>query len=111
MKTDIILDNKIKYHRIVIDTKFTNIFHKRSSWYREKSLKSGYIYQLYAYLRSQEGLGEKLNEDSSGMLLHPAIGEDIDESVTIQGHEMRFSTVDLTQPHEVIRNRLLNLVS
>ena len=111
MKTDIILDNKIKYHRIVIDTKFTNIFHKRSSWYREKSLKSGYIYQLYAYLRTQEGLGEKLNEDSSGMLLHPAIGEDIDESVTIQGHEMRFSTVDLTQPHEVIRNRLLNLVS
>ena len=111
MKTDIILDNKNKSHRIIIDTKFTNIFHKNSSWYREKSLKSGYIYQLYAYLRSQEGLGEKLNEDSSGMLLHPAIGEDIDESVTIQGHEMRFSTVDLTQPHEVIRNRLLNLVS
>ena len=60
-----ILDNKIKYHRIVIDTKFTNLFHKRSSWYREKSLKSGYIYQLYAYLRSQEGLGEKLNENST----------------------------------------------
>ena len=105
------IDNKIKNHRIVIDTKFTNIFHKKSSWYREKSLKSGYIYQLYAYLRSQEGLGEKLNENSSGMLLHPAIGEDVDESATIQGHEMRFSTVDLTQPHEVIKNRLLSLVS
>ena len=45
------------------------------------------------------------------MLLHPAIGEDVDESATIQGHEMRFSTVDLTQPHEEIKNRLLNLVS
>ena len=44
------------------------------------------------------------------MLLHPAIGEDINESVIIQGHEMRFSTVDLTQKHEVIKNSLLNLV-
>ena len=111
MKTDIILDNKNKSQRIVIDTKFTNIFHNKSSWYREKSLKSGYIYQLYAYLRSQEGIGEELFDNSSGMLLHPAIGEDINESATIQGHEMRFSTVDLTQSHEVIKNRLLNLVS
>ena len=110
MKTDIILDNKNNSQRIVIDTKFTNIFHKKSSWYREKSLKSGYIYQLYAYLRSQEGIGEELFDNSSGMLLHPAIGEDIDESATIQGHEMRFSTVDLTQSHQVIKNRLLNLV-
>ena len=45
------------------------------------------------------------------MLLHPALGEDINESALIQGHEMRFSTVDLTQSHEVIKNRLLNLVS
>ncbi len=111
MKTDIILDNKNKSHRIIIDTKFTNIFHKNSSWYREKSLKSGYIYQLYAYLRSQEGTGEELFDNSSGMLLHPAIGEDINESATIQGHEMRFSTIDLTQSHEVIKNRLLNLVT
>ena len=111
MKTDIILDNKNKSHRIIIDTKFTNIFHKNSNWYREKSLKSGYIYQLYAYLRSQEGAGEELFDNSSGMLLHPAIGEDINESATIQGHEMRFSTIDLTQSHEVIKNRLLNLVT
>ena len=48
--------------------------------------------------------------NSSGMLLHPAIGEDINESATIQGHEMRFSTVDLTQNHEAIKDRLLNLV-
>ena len=45
------------------------------------------------------------------MLIHPAIGEDINESATIQGHEMRFSTIDLTQSHEVIKNRLLNLVT
>ena len=108
MRTDIILDNKNKSHRIIIDTKFTNIFHNKSSWYREKSLKSGYIYQLYAYLRSQEGIGEELFDNSSGMLLHPAIGEDINESATIQGHEIRFSTVDLTQSHKSIKNRLLN---
>ena len=39
------------------------------------------------------------------------IGENVDESATIQGHEMRFSTVDLTQSHKSIKNRLLNLVT
>jgi len=51
MRTDIILDTP-DGHRIVIDTKFTAIVSR--GWYREESLKSGYLYQIYAYLRSQE---------------------------------------------------------
>ena len=44
--------------RIVIDTKFTSIV--TAGWYREETLRSGYVYQIYAYLRSQVGRGDTL---------------------------------------------------
>ena len=34
----------------------------------------------------------------------------VDESVFIQGHQMRFSTVDLTKSHQEIKKSLLALV-
>lgn len=47
MRTDIVLDDKVGQRRIVIDTKFNAIMTK--GWYREESLRSGYLYQMYAY--------------------------------------------------------------
>ncbi len=82
---------------IVIDTKFTEIVSK--GWYREESLKSGYLYQMYAYLRSQERSGDTTWpwNTATGILLHPTIDKGFDETVTIQGHEVRFITVDLSE--------------
>jgi 5-methylcytosine-specific restriction enzyme subunit McrC len=93
MQTDIILENLSAGRRMVIDTKFTSIF--TSTPYREAVLKSGYLYQMYAYLRSQEGNGNPLTETSEGILLHPTIDTDVDEFITIQGHQIRFVTVNL----------------
>jgi 5-methylcytosine-specific restriction enzyme subunit McrC len=91
----------------VIDTKFTSILTK--GWHREESLKSGHIYQIYAYLRSQEQPGDPAcaGNRASGMLLHPAIDQHVDESVTIQGHRIRFVTVDLSAKPGSIRRALL----
>lgn len=69
MKTDIILENLRLKRRIVIDTKFTDILTRTA--YRESVLKSGYLYQMYAYLRSQEDKDE-LASNAEGWLLHPA---------------------------------------
>ena len=108
MKTDIVLDHKMSGHRIVIDTKFTEIV--AGSQYREAILKSGYIYQMYAYLRSQEGTGDPLADCASGLLLHPSVGPKVDESAEFQGHRIRFATVDLTASTLDIRNRLLQVI-
>jgi 5-methylcytosine-specific restriction enzyme subunit McrC len=43
-------------------------------------------------------------------LLHPTIAVAIDEAVTIQGHTIRFATVDLSATHEEIRRQLLRVV-
>ena len=94
--------------RLVIDTKFTGVLGR--GWYRDQSLKSGYIYQLYAYLRSQVDRSDPWADSASGLLLHPAINGGFDESVVIQGHKMQFATVNLASSHEEIKERLLSLV-
>jgi len=108
MRTDVVLDHRGSGRRIVIDTKFTSIV--TQGWYREESLRSGYIYQIYAYLRSQEGKGDPLSTHASGLLLHPSIHAMVDEAVVIQGHEIRFATVDLGATAREIRKQLLKIV-
>jgi len=105
MRTDVVLDHPSTGQRIIIDTKFTSIV--TSGWYREETLRSGYMYQIYAYLRSQVGGGDALADHASGLLLHPAIGQIVDETVLIQGHGIRFATVDLTASPADIRAQLL----
>jgi len=93
MQTDIELNHPASRRRIVIDTKFTTIF--TSSNYRDHILKSGYLYQLYTYLRSQERPDDPVSLTAEGMLLHPQTGGAVDEEMTIQGHQMRFKTINL----------------
>jgi 5-methylcytosine-specific restriction enzyme subunit McrC len=107
MKTDIILENASVGRRIVIDTKFASIFARTE--YREAVLKSGYLYQMYAYLRSQECANDPLSAGAEGILLHPAIDTDVDEMVTIQGHRFRFVTVNLAGSSDQILARLRTL--
>lgn len=107
MRTDVVLDHPSTGRRIVIDTKFTSIV--TSGWYREETLRSGYVYQIYAYLRSQVGRGDALADRASGLLLHPAIGLSVDETVVIQGHAIRFATVDLSASATEIRTQLMNV--
>ncbi|MCL4552293.1 MAG: 5-methylcytosine-specific restriction endonuclease system specificity protein McrC [Candidatus Marsarchaeota archaeon] len=107
MRTDIILDNPAMARRVVIDTKFTSLI--THGWYRDESIRSGYMYQIYAYLRSQENTSDPLAEHAEGLLLHPSIDEMIDEAVEIQGHRIRFATVDLNDSAAAIRDQLLRL--
>lgn len=109
MRTDIILDHPESGRRIVIDTKFNSVLSR--GWYREKTLRSGYLYQIYAYLRSQEGNGDPLSESAAGLLLHPSVNETVNEFVLIQNHEIRFATVDLTGTAQEIREQLLQVLN
>lgn len=109
MRTDIVLDHQETSRRIVVDTKFNTVL--TSGWYREESLRSGYLYQIYAYLRSQVGQGDPFADRAEGLLLHPSIGERVDETVVIQGHRIRIMTVDLTATASAIRKELLRVAN
>lgn len=112
MQTDITLERKdIKTHtksRVIVDTKFTSMM--TDNQYGKPRLKRDHIFQIYAYLMSQEHQDDPPSRTASGILLYPSLGADMDESVTIQGHIIRFVTVDLASDGESIRKRLLDLV-
>lgn len=93
--------------RIVIDTKFTSLL-KRGQ-YGQETLSSGYVYQMYAYLMSQEA--EEDQAKPEGLMLHPVVGADIDEEAVIQGHRIRFATVDLSGTGQTIADGLLDAIS
>ena len=60
---------------------------------------------------SQTASADPLDQCACGLLLHPAIGQAVDETVVIQGHAIRFATVDLTAPALAIRQQLLDVLN
>jgi 5-methylcytosine-specific restriction enzyme subunit McrC len=107
MSADLVIDYR-NTHRTVVDTKFTGILTKRFSG--QDGFKSAHIYQLFSYLKSQIGQSDHLADSAGGILLHPAIDVSVDESVVIQGHKVRFVTIDLSRTPSEIRQSLLNIL-
>ena len=93
--------------RIVIDRQFTAIL--KPGWHRDETLSNTYLYQIYAYLRSQVDQGDASADRAEGLLLHPSVGENVDEAAVIQGHRIRFMIVDLTAAGSEIRAKLLRV--
>lgn len=108
MKTDIILEKAKDNRRIVIDTKFTSILAQGK--YGKETFKSGHLYQLYTYVRTQESESDLFSALSEGMLIYPATGESIRESFQLSDHKMTLATVDLTRPAVEVRQQLLDIV-
>ena len=96
METDITIENVQSKRRIVVDTKFTEIL-TRSRFGRLR-FKTDHLYQLYSYLRSQERPGDPMSLIADGILLYPSAGLHVDETALIQGHRVRFVTLDLDRP-------------
>ena len=105
MVTDIVLDSPGN-SRVVIDTKFTSIIAKGR--FGDTRLKSGYLYQMYSYLRSQEGR-DPTWKGTAGMFLHPAVDGTVFEHAVIDEHRITFATIDLGGSSASIRNELRNV--
>ncbi|WP_306578038.1 5-methylcytosine restriction system specificity protein McrC [Corynebacterium cystitidis] len=91
MKTDVVL-RPPEEPPIILDTKFNDIF--VATQFHAERLRSEYIYQIYAYVMSQNENPE-FGPATRGVLLHPAHGREVCETVVIQGHSIRFATVNL----------------
>ena len=91
----------------MIDTKFTSV--TQAGQFGSETLSSGYVYQIYAYLMSQDA--HEAGTKSEGLMLHPVVGANLDEEVVIQGHRIRFATVDLSGTARAIASGLLRSIS
>ena len=105
MKTDVELEHDEPNRKIVIDTKFTEVV--TSARFRD-TVRSAYLFQIYAYVRSQAP-DRTTDTATEGLLLHPVVGQSFDEAVRIQGHLFRFATVNLAGTPAEFRADLLRI--
>jgi 5-methylcytosine-specific restriction enzyme subunit McrC len=107
MYADLVLEHKFTGHLIILDTKFTARLLVTGRW-GGQTFDRSHLFQLFAYLRSQEHRSEK-HRSATGVLLFPAVGDGLSEKVRVQGHEMRWETVDLARPWQLIEQSLLDI--
>ncbi|MGA2434648.1 MAG: hypothetical protein ABSG25_05120, partial [Bryobacteraceae bacterium] len=110
MQTDItIVETRPPYRRLIIDTKYSTTT-LAATPHGGARFKSENLYQLYTYLRTQEQESDA-HRCAQGMLLYPTTNQDLNETMSVQGHRMHIATVDLSKEWETIETRLLALVS
>jgi len=107
MYPDLTLQHKDSGQLVILDTKFTAKSLVTGRWDNE-SFNRDHLYQIYAYLRSQEHRSE-YHRKSKGVLLYPVAGKELSEQVLIQGHPLHWETVDLASSWENIETQLLAL--
>lgn len=108
MRTDITLrSRRPPGRRIVIETKFSAAA-LAASPFGDEAFKPANLYQLYAYLRSQEEASDA-HRTASGVLLYPAVDLHLDEHMLVQRHRIRVATVDLGARWPAIEDRLLDI--
>src|SRR5690606_20037629 len=107
MIPDVVMDHLHTDLRVVLDTKFASAS-LRGRFDDAQRFVSGHLYQLYAYLRTQEDMSERARH-ATGVLLYPSVGRRLLERVEIQGHRVVIATVDLAAHWEAIEHELLEV--
>lgn len=109
MDTDVtITESAAPHRRTVIDTKYS-ISTLAKTQFGGKRFKSDNLYQLYAYLRTQEHLSDS-HREAQGILLYPKTEEAVDAEMRVQGHSMRVVTLNLADDWQGVESRLLELI-
>lgn len=108
MVPDLILQEQATERIMIVDTKFTAGSLVENQW-GKPVYDSSHLYQLYAYLRSQEQVSAEYRS-AEGVLLYPAVKTRLSERVELQGHVMRIECVDLAAAWEEVERQLLMLV-
>lgn len=107
MQADIVLEHRQSGRLVVLDTKFTRKSLQRNR-FGKAMFNSDHLYQMYAYLRSQEHLSEP-HRAAEGILLYPTVQDTVSETVELQGHQIRFESIDLRLNWQGIHASLLTM--
>ena len=108
MIPDLMLQEVSSNRLIILDTKFTARSLVENQW-GKPVFDSSHLYQLYAYLKSQEHLSEAY-QNATGILLYPAIRSKLSDQIELQDHTIRIESVDLAAPWEEIESSLIEMI-
>lgn len=106
MRTDVSLQSADR--KIVIDAKYyTEVMQTN---FGKDTVRSGHLYQLFAYLKNMEYDGGPQSQ-AEGILLYPLVDTPLNLQFRIQGHTIRVVTIDMAQDWPQIHDHLLRLIA
>ncbi|WP_350343208.1 hypothetical protein PRVXT_002498 [Proteinivorax tanatarense] len=105
MRTDIVVENRVKNTQTIIDTKYYAQTLVTSNWADIEKVRTGHLYQIFAYVCNSDFLGSK-----KGMLLYPTIEKEINAVFPVGGKNIEARTLNLNAEWQDITDRLLSLV-
>lgn len=108
MLTDVTIEWSDK--ALVLDTKYTPHAMVMPPHGDSLKLRTGHLYQIYAYLRNVEAWGGKW-VGCRGMLLYPCVGQKLDLRYRLGGHDVSIRSLDLAEPWAAVREELLGIVA
>jgi 5-methylcytosine-specific restriction enzyme subunit McrC len=108
MVPDLVLEHTKTGQVIILDTKFTAGSLVDNQW-GKPVYDSSHLYQLYAYLRSQEQASAGYRS-AQGILLYPVVQGRLSEKVELQEHIIRIESVDLSAAWQQVEKQLLDLI-
>ncbi|SCY24374.1 5-methylcytosine-specific restriction endonuclease system specificity protein McrC [Alkaliphilus peptidifermentans] len=105
MRTDIVIENKVKNAQLIIDTKYYAQTLVSSNWTDIEKVRTGHLFQILAYVNNSNFTG-----NVKGMLLYPTIEKEINANFPIMGKSIGIRTLNLDAEWEDVSARLLSLV-
>jgi 5-methylcytosine-specific restriction enzyme subunit McrC len=91
----------------ILDTKFTRN-PLVTNQYGALRFNTSHLYQIYAYLRTQEHLDPAFTS-ATGVLLYPQVSTRLRETFHLHDHRVIVATLDLSQPWHDVERELLEL--
>ena len=105
MQTDIsLLSNSRK---IIIDTKYYK--ETFQTYYDSEKIHSQHLYQLFSYLKNISTKSD-LDAECEGILIYPTIQKEIHLQYKHEKQRISIFTLNLAQPREIIRKRMLDIL-
>jgi 5-methylcytosine-specific restriction enzyme subunit McrC len=108
MIPDLVLRERSTGRMVVLDTKFTAGSLVNNHW-SKPVYDSSHLYQMYAYLRSQEHVSEAYRQ-ATGILLYPSARYHFSEAIQLQEHVIRMECVDLAATWQEVERQLMELI-
>lgn len=105
MRTDIVIENKVKNIQLIIDTKYYAQTLVTSNWTDIEKVRTSHLFQILAYVNNSNFAG-----NVKGMLLYPTIEKEINANFPIGGKSVGIRTLNLDTEWNNISDRLLSLV-
>lgn len=109
MKPDLILQERRTGEMIVLDTKFTAKSLTENLWGKQL-FESSHLYQMYAYLHTQELLSIQ-HQKAKGILLYPAVRGKLSERIEWEDHIIGIECLDLSVSWQEVEKQLLDIVN